>query len=371
MHTDSHGYIKLEPKSVKRDLFSFSKTHFHMGDISNHFGYTNLCFAGGGGKGFVYYGVLKALIQRKILSRCVNFAGSSAGAITATIAALLAFLPESRHQEIFDCVMTANFEDLIGTPRGDCIEMVRECVCDLIRLIETKGLCTGDHVESFINNLLKTSLGITENPTFQQFKDLTGKSLTITATVLGYHGIKPSTLGGKTLYFSDVNTPEASIGLAIKASIAIPGLFSPVDYEDFHLVDGGTLDNYPLNVFDRRCLETNQIIEFNTRTLGFTLHSDLGRDHSQAFTFRSYGSDLINSLCDRISTLQAEQPYYWDRTIPIPTGALTTMMFNPDESTKLWALESGYSTCLAWLDAKLEYMHAHDCGFPSIEFIQA
>lgn len=171
--------------------------------------------------------------------------------------------------------------------------------------------------------------------------------------------------------FSDINTPEASIGLAIKASIAIPGLFSPVDYEDFHLVGDGTLDNYPLNVFDLRCLETNQIIEFNTRTLGFTLHSDLGQDHPQAFTFRSYGSDLINSLCDRISTLQAEQPYYWDRTIAIPTGILTTTMFNPDEITKLWALESGCSTCLAWLDAKLEYMHAHDHGFPSIEFIQA
>lgn len=200
MHTDSHGYIKLEPKSVKRDLFSFSKTYFHMGDITNHFGYTNLCFAGGG-KGFVYCGVLKALIQRKILPKCVNFAGSSEGAITATIAALLSFLPENRHQEVFDCVMVANFENLIGTHRGDCIEMVRECVCDLIRLIETKGLCTGDHVETFINDLLKKSLGITQNPTFQQFKDSTGKSLTITATVLGCHGAKTDVIGGKTLYF--------------------------------------------------------------------------------------------------------------------------------------------------------------------------
>src|ERR1044072_5361540 len=50
--------------------------------------FTNLVFEGGGVKGVAFGGALEVLDQQGILSQIENVAGTSAGAITATIVAL-------------------------------------------------------------------------------------------------------------------------------------------------------------------------------------------------------------------------------------------------------------------------------------------
>jgi len=41
---------------------------------------------------------------------------------------------------------------------------------------------------------------------------------------------------------------EGDVATAVQASSAIPGLFTPVEYGDHLLIDGGTVDNYPVTV---------------------------------------------------------------------------------------------------------------------------
>jgi NTE family protein len=44
---------------------------------------------------------------------------------------------------------------------------------------------------------------------------------------------------------------EGSIGIAMRASMSIPTIFSPVDYKDMLLIDGGVLNNFPTDVAEQ------------------------------------------------------------------------------------------------------------------------
>lgn len=51
---------------------------------------------------------------------------------------------------------------------------------------------------------------------------------------------------GEEFVFSCENTPDAEVALAIRASIAIPGIFCPARYEHRVLVDGVVINSLPL-----------------------------------------------------------------------------------------------------------------------------
>lgn len=56
----------------------------------------------------------------------------------------------------------------------------------------------------------------------------------------------------KPVIFSATTTPDVPIRLAIRASISIPLVFSPVQFEDKMLVDGAVFNSLPLNLLNRK-----------------------------------------------------------------------------------------------------------------------
>ena len=58
-----------------------------------------------------------------------------------------------------------------------------------------------------------------------------------------YRAVATDILNGKTVILG-----EGSIGLAMRASMSIPGVFKPVPYQNTILVDGGMLDNFPTDI---------------------------------------------------------------------------------------------------------------------------
>lgn len=76
--------------------------------------------------------------------------------------------------------------------------------------------------------------------------------------------------------FENDKYKNQSIALAVRASMAIPLFFTPVNFDGdkADYVDGGVLDNYPVYVFDRKKyangLDSLQPI-VNDQTLGFKL----------------------------------------------------------------------------------------------------
>ena len=47
---------------------------------------------------------------------------------------------------------------------------------------------------------------------------------------------------------NEVNFHEGVLATAMRASMAIPGVFTPVRLDSMVLVDGGVVNNYPVNV---------------------------------------------------------------------------------------------------------------------------
>ena len=73
--------------------------------LTQNYPYKNLVFEGGGVKGVAYGGVFEVLEQRQITPQIESVAGTSAGAITATMMSL-----NYSAAEFLKIMMTLNFE---------------------------------------------------------------------------------------------------------------------------------------------------------------------------------------------------------------------------------------------------------------------
>ena len=168
---------------------------------------TGLVLSGGGFRGIAHIGVIKALEENNIYPSYI--AGTSAGAIVGALYAngccwedMLAFF---KKLEIFSFNKYAiNKPGFINT-------------------------------EKFYKSF-KTYLP------FDDFKTL-DKILYITATDL---------LNGTLKVFS-----EGELIMPLLASAAFPGVFTPVKIGNSYYIDGGTLNNFPVDIIAKHC---NQII---------------------------------------------------------------------------------------------------------------
>ena len=64
----------------------------------------------------------------------------------------------------------------------------------------------------------------------------------------------------KIKYISD----NATIGQAVRSSMAFPGIFPSVEYNEYNFIDGGTIDNLPTKVLKTLGAEKIIAIDFNT-----------------------------------------------------------------------------------------------------------
>ncbi len=171
---------------------------------------TGIALGGGGAKGFAHLGVLKALEEKGIKPDIV--AGTSAGSIVG------AFLAAGkRPEEILELVKKNRFIDYAKMT------------------LPGSGFFTLDNFEKLMKRLLPA----------REFKDLK----------LPFYVSVTNLYAGRVEYIN--NGPLIP---AVKASCAIPVLFSPVKLGGQLYVDGGVLDNLPVTPLKGRC---DRIIAIN------------------------------------------------------------------------------------------------------------
>ena len=210
---------------------------------ATQFPFTNLVFEGGGVKGIAYAGALKVLEDRNVLSQITKTAGTSAGAISATLVSMK--YTASEVDKIVNDTNFASFEDHKG----------------ILQIATKYGLYRGN---AFLNwmKLQITNKGIPADVTFKDFVEKHNcLDLHVFATDLNTHKVKE---------FSNRSTPNTIVAEAVRASMSIPLFFEAFQFSnnnpDNHLyVDGGTVYNYPITAFDTEG-------ELNKNTLG--LHLD-------------------------------------------------------------------------------------------------
>ena len=224
--------------------------------------FQNLVLEGGGVKGIAYAGAFEVLEQQGILGKVGPVAGTSAGAITATLVALR-YEPDQIRSLIFN-IPFEKFKD--GGSTG------------LFRLFKRFGWFEGDYFLDLMRCLITTQ---TKKPgtTFKDLKDMGFRDLHVFSTDLST---------GKSKEFSAATTPGVEVALAVRMSMSIPLFFASVDFEDHLFVDGGVLRNYPIDAFDNRQ-------EVNPATLGLHLNGK-PEPPAKIKVFPRYTESLFSTL---------------------------------------------------------------------------
>jgi NTE family protein len=189
----------------------------------------HLSLQGGGGKGKRYAAMMAEMQELGVVP--VSLTGTSAGSIAAAFAATGA-TPQQ-------------LEDVAKDPR---LGKLYDFDLDM----KDGGILDGQAAYDLFDAKLRELTGIKDRPV--TFADLKVPLQLVAAkaydSAVGKEGFKSAK--DRVFVFSQETTPDTPVALAMRASMAIPGVFEPVQVVDpvtgrnMHLVDGGTLDNLPM-----------------------------------------------------------------------------------------------------------------------------
>ena len=180
-----------------------------------------LCLSGGGIKGFSCIGVLEYLEKNKNINMTLikNYVGTSMGAI-------LSFLLSIKYSinELKEFILNFNFSILTNN-------------INIENLFINYGIDDGNKIMYIIQSFLKNKYNILDI-TFKDHYELTRNNLIIIGT---------NYTNSLEEIFNYEKTPTMSIITAIRISISIPLIFTPVFYNNNYYVDGALVNNFPIN----------------------------------------------------------------------------------------------------------------------------
>ena len=201
--------------------------------------FRNLVFEGGGVKGIAYAGAVAVLEEKEILPDIRRVAGTSAGAITATLLALGA-----TNQRIGEIVGGTDFRELMDHSWG--------VLRDINRLVKKYGWYKGDKFEEWMKRHVSDLTEGRADMTFGQLAELArgGESGAYRRGCKELWMVISDLSMRLPRVFSAETTPDVPIWRAVRMSMSIPLFFASVNYEGRVMVDGGVTWNYPVDLFD-------------------------------------------------------------------------------------------------------------------------
>lgn len=284
----------------------------------------NLVFEGGGIRGIAYAGAYKYLEENGLTDNVRNIAGSSAGAITAGLLAV--------------GFSSGEIKDILnGEIDYDEITDSRKCFGRCYGFFKNYGLYKGEYFEEIYGKILAKK---TQNPniTFKEVFEKYGIKLYITATNLNKQKVE---------YFCPDLTPDIELKCAVRISMSVPLLFEFKKCAKLGgdiYVDGGLLNNYPINLFQ----------DDMEHTLGLKLVTPDEQENDEVW----HGDNEINSIADYSVAIlnsmltQIERGWikdnYWERTVTICTGNISSFNFDIPDEVAQELFDNGYNCTKEW-----------------------
>lgn len=186
-----------------------------------HAAWTHIVLSGGGMAGLSYIGAL-AFLQEHIETGTVKqVSGTSIGAFFGFLYILGISMVEV---EAFLRVYLTDPVVLEMHPTPEA-------------LMFSFGIDDGERLSAPLVHFLERKFGI-KDITFLELTKRCGISFSVCATCLN---------NSRVFYFSVNSTPDVSVLDAIRASMAVPMLFTPVRINDKTYVDGAVVDNLPFS----------------------------------------------------------------------------------------------------------------------------
>ncbi len=226
-----------------------------------------LSLSGGGVKGAAHIGVIKALEEENI--KIDSISGTSSGSIVATLYAM-----GYRSNEIYDI-----FKKYCKKIRYVDFWNILKLIYGLVfkRKIIIDGLNSGKAIEKLINDIAKD----------KNIKDISDIHFPLVIPSVNIYNGKvtcfTSYKNEKRYLSNTIFVNHMNIGKAVRASCSYPVVFSPCEFNNTNLIDGGIRENTPwrelkeigtdkvISVvfrekFDKNCCMN--IIDVATRSIG-------------------------------------------------------------------------------------------------------
>jgi predicted acylesterase/phospholipase RssA len=254
----------------------------------------NLTFEGAGIFGISYIGALSVLDEHHILDGIKRYSGTSSGSL---IAALLSM----------DCSIKKLHDIMLDTDWGSFLDT--SCCCTgLFNTFYKFGYNIGKRKERVFRRILDEHTGI-KDITFKQAYDRYNKELYVCTVNINLE---------LPVYFSHEYSPDLSIYKALHMSTAFPYVFSPVKYNGHYHVDGGIMENYPMEIFND-----------TERSLGLKIISS-DDTHRKMTNIYNYTTRILSSILRALD--DKDTIPYKDQTIfiKIPKQGLLTSVLDVD-----------------------------------------
>ncbi|MCB9195722.1 MAG: patatin-like phospholipase family protein [Flavobacteriales bacterium] len=306
----------------------------------------NLVLEGGGVRGIAYVGAIKALEEHQMLDSIENVAGTSVGAITATMISLGYSSNEIRNE--LASLKIQKFNDGKGIFIGG-----------IHRTKQHFGWYKGDELTNWIEDLIFYKTG-DRDLTFIQLNELSDslvrfKDLYIAVTNLSQQ---------RSMIINHKNYPNMRIADAVRMSASIPIYYTaifmdqngqvyskpPKDTLVDVIVDGGFLTNYPIHTFD-----DNFSLE---STLGLRLdeQEQIDKDHNQDRSLVHYSIEdpidyiqaLYNLVIENLNRNNLTESD-WNRTISISTCGIGPKVKRLKDEEINSLIQSGYQATNLYL----------------------
>lgn len=308
-------------------------------------------FEGGGVKGIGLVGAL-VYAEEKQNAQWVNLAGTSAGAIIASLLAA-----GYKASEVKEIMFNLDFKQM----KDETLLSRFSIPGKLMSILFTNSIYKGDYIENLVSRLLAEKGVYTfgdlvmtgEEDPRKKYKlnviasDITRGKLLVLPSDIAKYGIKPEDL---------------SVSKAVRMSMSIPVFYEPVIIntktisempDKCYVVDGGILSNYPVWLFDARGIP-------QWPTIGFRLiEPEYNRPHKI--------SNPLNFLLSIASTLQEAhderyiQDSNFDRTISIKTYGIRSTDFDLTPEQREMLFDSGYEAAEAFFSSfsEQQYILSH------------
>lgn len=196
-----------------------------------------LVLSGGGAKGFAYIGLLK--VMREAGLEVDYVAGSSMGSIIAGFYAI-GYHPDTMirvvREQDWDALLADKLERkfLAYEEKEFSNEYIMSFPVTKKRVGLKAAMYEGQEINLLVNRFYSPAYNITDFSKFQTPFLCIGTDLLTGDAVLLEKGYLP---------------------MAIRASMSIPGFFSPTLYQGKYLVDGGVVNNYPVDEVKKKGIQ--------------------------------------------------------------------------------------------------------------------
>ena len=275
-----------------------------------------IIFGGGGVRGLAYCGAYRALLENNI--NMTGCAGSSIGAVFASLLVL-----GYDYNEIFELLSNTGFELFIDIN----FDITKEVAF-------SKGNIFYDWIKDKIEKKFYGDKYEKNKMPPVTFSDIKTKLIIFSVDLTNM----------KFKEFSSDKTPDFEIAQAVRASVSMPGLFSPLEVDNSLIVDGDLLKSAPLWRL------TSTIKNLPERIIEFRLEDNetLGKISNPV----EYINRVYNAICgfatDYIIDLYNQKDKFDYIKINTPDISVVDFLIPKDKKQELYDL--GYNTAKQYFE---------------------